>query len=187
MIHQENCKFAFSAFPSRKSGKKWKKQGNYGIVKQDPRRSSAKSMKSSASFPDVSSFCSDLLSSLCCVVKSSFDLPLFAGKTRIQTSVASSEFVQYPSSALGLLSNSFGRSNGCSRNGCTSNRKAMLLNKVVVGKGYKMTASTAMTVLPAGYDSASVIQCSMILRRGTDEDTGLERSRRSIELRRTRG
>ena len=52
-IHQENCKFAFSAFPSRKSGKKWKKQGNYSIVKQDPRRSSAKSMKSSASFPDV--------------------------------------------------------------------------------------------------------------------------------------
>jgi len=50
--HQENCKFAFSAFPSRKSGKKRKKQGNYGIVKQDPRRSSAKSMKSSASFPD---------------------------------------------------------------------------------------------------------------------------------------
>jgi len=31
--------------------------------------------------------------------------------------------------------NSFGRSNGCSRNDCTSNRKAMLLNKVVVGKG----------------------------------------------------
>jgi len=46
-LHQENCKFAFSAFPSRKSGKKRKKQGNYGIVKQDPRRSSTKSMKSS--------------------------------------------------------------------------------------------------------------------------------------------
>ena len=48
--YQENRKFAFSAFPSRISGKKRKKQGNYGIVKQDPRRSSAKSMKSSARF-----------------------------------------------------------------------------------------------------------------------------------------
>lgn len=105
------------------------------------------------------SFCSDPLPSFCCIVKSSFDLPLFAKKTRIQTSVASSKFVQYPSSALGLLCNGFGRSNRCSRNDCTSNQKAMPLNKVVVGKGYKMTVSnTALNELPAGYDiSASVI------------------------------
>ena len=106
----------------------------------------------------ISSFCSDPLSSLCCIVKSSFGLPLFAKKTRIQASVASSNFVQYPSSALRLLSNGFGRSNGCSRNDCNSNRKAMLLNKVVVGKEDKMTVSNIMqTVPPPGYDSASVI------------------------------
>jgi len=52
----------------------------------------------------------------------------------------------------------FIRSNGYSRNKCTSNWKAMLLNKVVVGKGYKMTAAnSALTEPPAGYDSVSVI------------------------------
>jgi len=48
--HQENCKFAFSAFSSRISGNKRKKRGNYEIIKQDPQRSSAKSMKSSVQF-----------------------------------------------------------------------------------------------------------------------------------------
>ena len=34
----------------------------------------------------------------------------------------------------------------------------MLLNKVVVGKGYKMTVNnTSLTGPPAGYDSVSVI------------------------------
>jgi len=48
--HQENRKFAFSAFPSRISGNKREKRGNYEIIKQDPPRSSAKSMKSSVQF-----------------------------------------------------------------------------------------------------------------------------------------
>ena len=34
----------------------------------------------------------------------------------------------------------------------------MLLNKVVVGKGYKMTAdNTTLTEPPTGYDSVSVV------------------------------
>ena len=50
------------------------------------------------------------------------------------------------------------RSDRYSRNDCTSNWKAMLLNKVVVGKGYKMTVdNTTLTEPPAGYDSVSDI------------------------------
>ena len=50
----------------------------------------------------------------------------------------------------------FLRSDRYSRNDCTSNWKAMLLNKVVVGKGYKMTVdNTTLTKPPAGYDSVS--------------------------------
>jgi len=79
----------------------------------------------------------------------------------IYTSATSSKFVPYQSSALGLLSNGFGRSNGYSHNDCTSTWKAMLLNKVVVGKGYKMIASNpALTEPPAGYDSVSVVAYS---------------------------
>lgn len=52
----------------------------------------------------------------------------------------------------------FLRSDRYSRNDCTSNWKAMLLNKVVVGRGYKMTVdNTTMTEPPAGYDSVRVI------------------------------
>jgi len=113
----------------------------------------------------VATLCSDPLCSLCCIMKSSFDLSFVAKKMKwgmfgvgIYTSSTSSKFVPYPSSAFGLLSNGFGRSNGYSRNDCTSTWKAMLLNKVVVGKGYKMiTSNPALTEPPAGYDSVSVV------------------------------
>ena len=98
-------------------------------------------------------------------MKTSFDLSFFATKTNwgmfgagIYTSSTSSKFVPYPSSSLGLPSNGFGRSNGYSRNDCTSNWKAMLLNKVVVGKGYKMMVNnTTLTEPPAGYDSVNIV------------------------------
>ena len=67
---------------------------------------------------------------------------------------------QFSSTVLDLLSNGFGflRSDSYSRNDCTSNWKAMLLNKVVVGKGYKMIFdNTTMTKPPAGFDSVSII------------------------------
>jgi len=52
----------------------------------------------------------------------------------------------------------FLRSDRYSRNDYKSNWKAMLLNKVVVGKGYKMTVdNTSLTQPPAGYDSVSDI------------------------------
>ena len=46
------------------------------------------------------------------------------------------------------------KSNDYSSNVKPSKQKAMLLNKVVVGKGYKMTQdNTTLTAPPAGYDS----------------------------------
>jgi len=51
------------------------------------------------------------------------------------------------------------RSNDYSQNDCKSNLKAILLNKVVVGKGYKVTHDlTSLTSPPAGYDSVSFIE-----------------------------
>ena len=52
----------------------------------------------------------------------------------------------------------FGRSSGGSRDDCTFNWKAVLLNKAVVGRGYKMAVSNTTLAEPlAGYDSVSVV------------------------------
>jgi len=88
-------------------------------------------------------FCSSASCSLCCIVRTSFDLSLFGKKTGwgrfgkgIYTSSTSS------------------KSNDYSHNDCTSTLKAILLNKVVVGKGYKMIQdNTSLTAPPPGYDS----------------------------------
>jgi hypothetical protein len=48
------------------------------------------------------------------------------------------------------------RSNDYSHNDCKSSLKAILLNKVVVGKGCKLLQdNTSLTAPPAGYDSVS--------------------------------
>jgi len=99
-------------------------------------------------------------------MRSSFDLSFFAKKTSwgrlgagIYTSATSSKFVSYLSITLGLPSNGTCRSDSYSTNDCTSNWKAMLLNRVVVGRGYKMTVdSPTLTEPPAGYDSVSVVR-----------------------------
>ncbi|KAK7458113.1 hypothetical protein VKT23_010021 [Stygiomarasmius scandens] len=88
-------------------------------------------------------FCSSQTCSLCCIVRTSFDLSLFGKKTGwgrfgrgIYTSSTSS------------------KSNDYSSNDCKSPLKAMLLNKVVVGKGCKLTYdNVALTSPPPGYDS----------------------------------
>ena len=62
----------------------------------------------------------------------------------------------------------------------------MLLNRVVVGKGYKMTANnTTLTEPPAGYDSVSVV-ARWFFGGGADEDTGPGKSRCSLGVRRSR-
>ena len=51
------------------------------------------------------------------------------------------------------------RSNDYSHNDCKSSLKAILLNKVVVGKGCKLLQdNTSLTAPPAGYDSVSFCQ-----------------------------
>ncbi|KAJ8516790.1 hypothetical protein ONZ45_g5937 [Pleurotus djamor] len=93
--------------------------------------------------PGQSAFCSSPTCSLCCIVKTSYDLRLFGKKTGwgrfgrgIYTSSTSS------------------KSNDYSTNDCKSNLKSMLLNKVVVGKGCKMTHdNTSLQAPPAGFDS----------------------------------
>ncbi|KIK57329.1 hypothetical protein GYMLUDRAFT_263100 [Collybiopsis luxurians FD-317 M1] len=88
-------------------------------------------------------FCGSPTCSLCCIVKTSFDLSLFGKKTGwgrfgkgIYTSSTSS------------------KSNDYSTNDCRCSLKAILLNKVIVGKGCKVTQdNTTLTAPPPGYDS----------------------------------
>ncbi|KAJ3807507.1 hypothetical protein F5876DRAFT_79635 [Lentinula aff. lateritia] len=88
-------------------------------------------------------FCGSQTCSLCCIVKTSFDLSLFGKKTGwgrfgkgIYTSSTSS------------------KSNDYSTNECRSSLKAILLNKVIVGKGCKLTQdNVSLTTPPQGYDS----------------------------------
>ncbi|THV01271.1 hypothetical protein K435DRAFT_827817 [Dendrothele bispora CBS 962.96] len=89
-------------------------------------------------------FCSSQTCSLCCIVRTSFDLSSFGKGTGwgrfgrgIYTSSTSS------------------KSNDYSRNeGCKSPLKAILLNKVVVGKGHKLTSNhETLTAPPNGCDS----------------------------------
>ncbi|KAJ7757697.1 hypothetical protein DFH07DRAFT_1060525 [Mycena maculata] len=88
-------------------------------------------------------FCSSTTCSLCCIVRSSFDISLWGTKTGwgrfgkgIYTSSTSS------------------KANDYSHNDCTSSLKAILLNKVIVGRGCKLTQdNVSLTAPPAGYDS----------------------------------
>ncbi|KAG1821990.1 uncharacterized protein BJ212DRAFT_1445366 [Suillus subaureus] len=87
-----------------------------------------------------STLCSSQTCSLCCILRTSYNLNLFGKKTGwgrfghgIYTSSTSS------------------KSNDYSTNVNPSKLKAILLNKVVVGKGYKMTQdNTSLTAPPAG-------------------------------------
>lgn len=66
-----------------------------------------------------------------------------------------------------FLSNvSYHRSNDYSSNDCKSSLKAMLLNKVIVGKGCKMLHdNTSLQAPPAGFDSVrrASLSCSLFL------------------------
>ncbi|KAF8176126.1 hypothetical protein K438DRAFT_1518572, partial [Mycena galopus ATCC 62051] len=87
--------------------------------------------------------CASTTCPLCCIIQSSFDLSLWGTKTGwgrfgkgIYTSSTSS------------------KSNDYSHNDSPSAFKAILLNKVIVGKGCKLTHdSVSLTAPPAGYDS----------------------------------
>ena len=116
----------------------------------------------------VTTLCTNPRCSLCSVIESSFDVGFYRGATGwgrfgagIYTSSTSSKFVSVPDGiALDHASNivvlSF-RSNDYSRNESTSKWKALLLNKVVVGKGTKLSRDDpTLTQPPLGYDSVSI-------------------------------
>lgn len=91
----------------------------------------------------VTKFCSNPSCSLCCIMKSSFDVSFFARKTR---------FGRFGAGIY--TSSTSSKSDAYSCNSCTSEWKAMLLNRVVVGNGYKMRVdNTGLTEPPPGYDS----------------------------------
>lgn len=92
------------------------------------------------------SFCSSATCSLCCILKTSYKLQAFGKKTGwgrfgagIYTSSTSSK------------SNDYSRNTGIV---ATSSWKAVMLNRVVVGKGYKIQRdNSSLTGPPANYDS----------------------------------
>jgi len=85
-------------------------------------------------------FCPDPTCSLCSIMKSSFDLSFSMGTGMFGGGI-------YTSSTTS-------KSDHFSRNVRASEWKAMLLNKVVVGKGYRMTAGdTTLVGPPDGFDS----------------------------------
>lgn len=109
--------------------------------------------------------CADAACFLCGIIKTSFDITFSARNPKfkrfgvgIYTSATSSKFVPNPSSVSELQPNSlFLRAGDYSVNGRPSNWKAMLLNKVVVGKGYKTKVdNVTLTQPPDGFDSVSI-------------------------------
>ncbi|KAJ7846147.1 hypothetical protein B0H13DRAFT_2255474 [Mycena leptocephala] len=90
-------------------------------------------------------FCSSTTCSLCCIIKSSFDISLW-GKRRGGAGATFGKGI--------YTSSTSSKSNDYSNNDCSSSFKAILLNKVIVGKGCKLTQdNVSLTAPPAGYDS----------------------------------
>ncbi|KAJ7592669.1 hypothetical protein C8J56DRAFT_1127072 [Mycena floridula] len=88
-------------------------------------------------------FCASPSCSLCCILRTSFDLSMWGKKTG------------WGRFGKGLYTSSTSsKSNDYSHNECKSPFKAILLNKVVVGKGLKLKHDdTSLTQPPGGYDS----------------------------------
>ena len=114
----------------------------------------------------VKKYCSSPSCSLCCIMKTSSGIafPTNFGKfgTGIYTSSTSSKLVLDLIKIIGgtalTVVVGFTSSDCYSQNGCASEWKAMLLNKVVVGRGYKMKSeNTTLTSPPVGYDSVSTM------------------------------
>ncbi|KAJ8592695.1 ADP-ribosylation [Rhizopogon salebrosus TDB-379] len=87
--------------------------------------------------------CSSHTCSLCCIIRTSYNLSL-SGKN-----------ISFGRFGRGIYTSSTSSKSDCYSNTKPSSRlKGMLLNKVVVGKGYKMTQDdTSLTAPPFGYDS----------------------------------
>ena len=107
------------------------------------------------------SLCYSPQCSLCCIIKSSFDMAHLKKKTGwgrfgngIYTSSTSSKFIGYSLIITIVLISIICRSNDYSTNLVSSPWKAVLLSYVVVGKCKKFTADQpTLTQPPAGFDS----------------------------------
>ncbi|KAL4066852.1 ADP-ribosylation [Scleroderma citrinum] len=97
--------------------------------------------------------------SLCGILRTSYSLSLFGKKTGWGRQVLYPVYwilaVNLSAFGAGIYTSSTSsKSNDYSNNVIPSNLKAILLNKVVVGKGYKMMQdNTTLTAPPQGYDS----------------------------------
>lgn len=104
--------------------------------------------------------CSSHTCSLCCIIKTSYNLNLFGKKTGWGRYVAFIDVIfcyldTHVRFGHGIYTSSTSsKSNDYASNVNPSGLKAILLNKVIVGKGYKMTQdNTSLTAPPSGYDS----------------------------------
>lgn len=76
---------------------------------------------------------------------------------KVSTQAAHPPSKSHPHQSL-VIAHIFPRSDDYSSNKTSSPYKAILLNKVVVGKGYKVTENnTSLSAPPSGYDSVSLL------------------------------
>lgn len=146
--------------------------------------------------PGHMTFCAATDCALCCIIKTSFDLKFFKSSTGwgrfgqgIYTSATSSKsVVRWLNKSLNASNADVlaFRSNDYSRNvGINSELKALLLNKVVVGNGKKLTNNnSSLTAPPAGFDSVSIFE--MFLAGHANWGSGSWGGGRNAELRRAR-
>lgn len=88
----------------------------------------------------VTRFCTDTSCALCCIMKNSFDISFSATTGMFGVGI--------------YTTSTSSKSDHFSFNGSPSSWKAMLLNKVAVGFGFKMTSgNTHLKEPPSGYDS----------------------------------
>jgi hypothetical protein len=141
------------------------------------------------------SICYSSQCSLCCIIRSSFDMTHSKKKSGgtlrfgngVYTSSTSSMFVGYPLVITIVLIPVVCRSNDYSRNLTPSPWKAILLSYVVVGKCKKFTTDQpSLTQPPAGFDSVRS-KLSSSFENFCDYSAGHfpARLRRSSEHRRT--
>ena len=156
-------------------------------------------------------FCSSTTCSLCSIIRTSYDISLWGKKTgwgryipfiMLVGLVSDGRFFKIWQGTLYVINifkvgyliafrywnaDVFPRSNDYSHNDCKSSLKAILLNKVVVGKGCKLLHdNTNLTAPPAGFDSVSNF-CSWTFDSILTQSTmvlGPRGKRRKLELRR---
>ena len=103
--------------------------------------------------------CTSTGCALCSIIRSSFSMSYASSGWYVtHTFIDICELTKVLSFGRGIYTSSTSsKSDSYSSNTSSSSLKAMLLNKVIVGRGYKTsTMSSSLTAPPSGYDSVSV-------------------------------